>query len=379
VFPSARIPIVFGSAALALKALAGPAPDGNSDADALDNDVIAFQCPSRDDQAEKSGLLSLAAAISEMMSLSPIAGAINASIRLIDSVSRNIIAWLEIEADILRQISVDTERAENEFGAIAKLRKGFAAKFDVFRERLAFFHAQEVRLLKQELSSTVNAFIPEALSSLLDDNTAMRARQMEVTLRMRLETAFLEAIERIRDLLENEQKMLRLELSKLLEASGVIGKPAAVLGQSLSLTPSLAALSEPAALGVAPHLKELTGELIIADFAPIVEELTSEASRVFQEACSTITEQTKPLTFGPIDAAIERISLALTEAQTRPPGNAEARVHAIHETISNLELILKASVSELATSNSCGFSVVIGDMKVTQGQESDLPHEVVHP
>jgi hypothetical protein len=156
-------------------------------------------------------------------------------------------------------------------------------------------------------------------------------------------------------LLENEQKRLRLELSKLLEASGVNGTPAIVLGQSLSLTPSLAALSEPAALGVTPHLKELTGDLIIADFAPIVEELISEASRVFQEACSTFAEQAKPLTFGPIDAAIERVSLALKGAQARPPGDTKTRVEAIHETTSDLELLL-APIGDVLEAGADGVS-----------------------
>ena len=54
----------------------------------------------------RSGLLSLAVAISEMMSTGPIADAIGEAARLIEAVSRNLIAWLEIEADLLRPDSI---------------------------------------------------------------------------------------------------------------------------------------------------------------------------------------------------------------------------------------------------------------------------------
>ena len=152
-------------------------------------------------------------------------------------------------------------------------------------------------------------------------------------------------------LLASEHEVLRSELSSLLEASGLAGKPTIILGQPLALTPSLAALSEPAALGFTAHLTDLAGtpavianrsvnlsDLIIADFAPIIEKLAGEASRVFQEGAFAFARQAKALTFGPIDNAIERVSLALNEARTE--GDAEASIQAIRETISSLEAIL---------------------------------------
>ncbi len=283
-----------------------------------------------------SGVSSLAAAISEMMSVGSMAGAINAATRLIESVSANLITWLEVEADLLGRVSVEAARAEQELGSISDLRNGLAAKFNVFSKRLDALHTQEVSLVKQSLVSTAQAFIAEALTSDRGDDIVSQANQIDGKLRMRIETAFLDAIEKLRNLLENEQELLRLDLSKLLDASGLTGKPSIILGQPLALTPSLAALSEPAVLGVGAQLNGLTADLVMADFAPIIEKLASEASRVFHEGSSTFAEQAKALTFGPIDALIESVSFALKEAPARQPGDAEMRMQAIRKTISNL-------------------------------------------
>ncbi|MGO9546505.1 MAG: dynamin family protein [Rhodomicrobium sp.] len=353
-FPSAGIPVVFGSAALALKALNrtvdGSPSSGSPDAGFEDEGAIGFQWPCQGEIASKaeaealflsSGVSSLAAAISEMMSVGSMAGAINAATRLIESVSANLITWLEVEADLLGRVSVEAARAEQELGSISDLRNGLAAKFNVFSKRLDALHTQEVSLVKQSLVSTAQAFIAEALTSDRGDDIVSQANQIDGKLRMRIETAFLDAIEKLRNLLENEQELLRLDLSKLLDASGLTGKPSIILGQPLALTPSLAALSEPAVLGVGAQLNGLTADLVMADFSPIIEKLASEASRVFHEGSSTFAEQAKALTFGPIDAVIERVSLALKEAPTRQPRDAKMCIEGLHKTISNLKQILE--------------------------------------
>ena len=86
-FPSARIPVVLGSAAFALKALnpdssdylpddgydAGEQDEGSASLDWLSRNEIAGG-GTADSYFEKSGLMSLAVAVSEMMNTGPIAG-----------------------------------------------------------------------------------------------------------------------------------------------------------------------------------------------------------------------------------------------------------------------------------------------------------------
>ncbi len=381
-FPSAHIPVVLGSAAFALKALnpassdyfpddgydtgAHDAGDGNSSASAQDEGSASLDWLSRDEIAgrgtadsyfEKSGLLSLAVAVSEMMNTGPIAGAINAASRLFESVGRNLIAWREIEADLLRKVRSGAGRDEKELAGITGLRTQLAAKFNVFLDCLDSLQAKKVNLIKQKLSSTVQAFIPEALASFSGGEVAAQASQIDVKLRIRLELAFQEAMEDVHNSLENEQELLRLELSKVLGPSSLAGGPMIVLGQPISLTPSLAALSEPAALGFTAHLIGLPGGpaggqgdavklegLIAEDFAPIIGKLASEASRVFREGASTFAGQAKALTFGPMDSVIESVSLALKEVQAQPPADHESAIQAIRDTISNLNPIVEAGL-----------------------------------
>ena len=370
-FPATHIPVVLGSAAFAHKALGRAGGDyfeaDGFDADAQDGngaqegDGGALDWLSRDEIGdagaagsyfEKSGLLSLAVAVSEMMNAGPIAGAARAASRLFDSVGRNLIAWREIEADLLSKVRSSAGRAESELAAIAGLRTQLAAKFNIFLDSLDALEAKKVNLIEQKLSATVQSFIPEALASFSGGEAAEQASQIDVKLRIRLELAFQEAMEDVRNVLENEQELLRLELSKVLAASG-LGGTAIVLGHHLSLTPSLTALSEPAALGFTGHSTGIPGgpaggggdgvkleDLIAGDFGPIIGKLAGEASRVFREGASTFAEQSKALTFGPMDSVIERVSLALTEARAQPPAYNETAIQDLSDIIANLKAVV---------------------------------------
>ncbi len=250
---------------------------------------------------------------------------------------------------MLRRIPLEAAEAQKELDVLAGLRYELAAKFDAYPERLEAINAQEVSLIKQRLSSAVQAFIPEALASLADGDIARQASQTDVKLRMRLEAVFQDAIEDTGEMLAAEHEALRSELTRLVEAAGLAGNPMIILGPPLTLMPSLAALSEPAALGFTTHLTQLNEnaggdgpgvnlqDLIVADFAPIIETLASEASRVFEDGTATFARQAKALTFGPIDSVIEKVSLALQEAQTPPQEDIEASIRAIRESISNLK------------------------------------------
>jgi GTP-binding protein EngB required for normal cell division len=358
-FPGSHIPVVFGSAAYAHKALNRHEPEYK------DDEAIGFHWPSQSDIAGRakaeafflrSGLLSLAVAVSEMMSTGPIADSIGVATRLIDVVGHNLAAWFEIEASLLRRLPDDAGRVRGDLDAIIALRHELAARFDAFVDKLDTLRDEEVSLIKQMLSAKVQAFIPETLTSLQNGELAAQASQIDVKLRMRLELAFQDAIADTCQMLASEQEAIKDELTARLEACGLPGKPAIVLGQPLCLTPSLAALSEPAALGFAAHLSRMAGtraggpgasavdlaDLIVADFVPILEKLGEEASKVFREGVLNFAKQAKALTFGPMDLVIGRMSLALNDAQTAQHEETETSIQTIRQTVLSLKPILEA-------------------------------------
>ena len=141
----------------------------------------------------RSGLLSLAVAVSEMMSTGPIADNVSVATRLIDEVGAT--SWRgSISKPLLRRIPADAAQVQQDLGVIARLRKELAARLDTFADRLDTFYTEEVGLIRQMLSSKVQAFIPEALAALQDSDLAQQASQIDVKLRIRLETAYLAAI-----------------------------------------------------------------------------------------------------------------------------------------------------------------------------------------
>jgi hypothetical protein len=236
------------------------------------------------------------------------------------------------------------------------LRGNLAARFDAFLERLDALHTEEVRLIKQMLSAKVQAFVPEMLASLEDSGLASHASQIDVKLRMRLEKAFQDAVADTCQMLATERETIRSELSSLLDAYALPGKPSVVLGQPLSLTPSLAALSEPAALGFATQLSRMAGrgaggldsggvdlaDLIAADFAPILDKLGEEASRVFEEGVANFARQAKALTFGPMDFVIGRVSAALNDTQALEQEETQTGIQAVRQAVLSLRPILEA-------------------------------------
>lgn len=367
-FPSSRIRVIFGSAAFAHKALSrnvsGPATYCEPDPFTQDWEAALLQLPSEEEITEiveaeasfaKSGILPLSKAISDMIGSSQNAHMIAEATGLIETVSYNLIAWLKIKADLLQRVSCDARQAEKELRSIAGLRRELAAKFDAFSAKLDAVIALKVNFVRQKLASTVEALIPSALKFCADGDISGRAGQIDVKLRMLLETVFQDAIEEVRHSLANEQEVLKLELSGLLASSGLNGKPAIILGQRLAFSPSLAALSEPAALGYAALLTKLAGTaahgqsggvdlpaLIIADFAPIVDKLTNEASRVFREGVSAFTSQARDLTFGPMDMVIRDIRLAHEDVQALQHKDHETGIRSIREKVSHLKLILEA-------------------------------------
>ncbi len=372
--PSAQIPIVLGSASWARKALsfstAAHCPPATL-MNGVREDFAAFEWPSHSEIAntvtaetlfQKSGLSSLAVAISEMMHDGPIAAAIRATESLLEEVCRNLISWLETEIGILGKIPTDLVSARSELSALVALRDALAAEFDTFSDSLAAIRAQKLSALYRELAGAIETSTAEALAALPDDAIAAQASQIDAKLRVKLESVFLTAVEDAGNQIAGEQERLRANLTRLFEETNFKQKPAAILGQVPAVSPSLTALSEPAALGLTESLREFASgpipaeiqstdlsRVILVDFRPIIENLASEAARVLQERSDTLIHQVKALTLGPMDIAIRHIDGEIQKTGTpsadtfSEPQSLDRKVQALHETISNLRLILTAS------------------------------------
>jgi GTP-binding protein EngB required for normal cell division len=354
-FPSAHIPVIFGSAAAALEALSLSMREGPATAVLWPSQQDITDKVAAEAHFAKSGLLALAVAISEQMRAGPIADAIRGATSLIEAVGRSLIRWLEVETALLSLFQNDPVQAKEQLAALVALRDGLPATFDAFSERLDTVLTGKVSLIKQHLSAALQAGVGEALT---DEAIAAQASQIDAKLRIKLEIAFLGAIEDMHDLLLREVEMLQRELSRQFEAHGKYEHAVALAGPRLALTPSLAALSEPAALQLTSSLREVAARpmpaeerhaylftLIIAGFEPIIEKLASEASKDFQEGASKLVWQAKALTISPIGMAIGRISEAILEAETRQAASAsgtflENKAQAVRERIPNIAAIL---------------------------------------
>jgi hypothetical protein len=191
-------------------------------------------------------------------------------------------------------------------------------------------------------------------------------------LRVNLENAFLTAFETAAKSVWSEQEVLRTEMTRLLEGSGLINRLALIVGDKApaGTLPSLAALGEPVALGLAASFDGLGGmslspeeqniylsRVIVADFEPIVITLSDEAARALNDLSAKLIQQMKMLTLRPLETVIRHISTTLggieTASHTAAPARQtlEREIESAHETISKLKLILAATVSALPANN----------------------------
>ncbi len=361
-FPSARIPIVFGSAIWARQAMTSSVNGSPEPLNDSSQDASIFAWPSHDEIADtvaaetffqKSGVSSLALAISELMQAAPIAGAIHSTASLLEAVCSNLILWLETEADVHRSIPADLASAQGELEALIALRERLASEIDALSNRLAEISTQKITSLHQELLDTAQLLTAEYLAALPDDGTAAQASQIDARLRIKLESVFSAAVEEVGKLIAIEQEALRMELARLFEASRLRGKPAIIVGRPLDMSPSLAALSEPAGSAILGELaapledrSAYLSKVILADFEPIIEALAGEASRCFHVRSANLIQQMKALTLNPLDITIQRIARAIQRAE-EPDSvcpltsqDSERQIQALRETILDLQLVL---------------------------------------
>ncbi len=378
-FPSAHIPIVFGSALWARKALfpnQARRPEGGNDiAPGAENIFEGFSAPDWPSHSEiadtvtaetfflKSGLSSLAVSISELMRSGTVADAITTTNSTVDAVCRNWIAFQEAGMRILSKMIPDMAAAKNEASALNRLQKLLSAELEAFVERLAQIYTQKVTDLHRSLAETVQSFIPE-IPALSESATLAQVSDADLKLRVKLEIAFLGAFESAEKAVRVEQERLLSELGQLLKGSGLVETITLITGRDSPsiVPPSLAALSEPAALGLAVSFGDISGKalppgdqhtalerVIVADFQPIVVSLADEAARALNDMSADILQQMRVLTLRPLDAVIQRVSNAMqgVESVAGATGAAEQRVGleigAMREATSKLKLILAAN------------------------------------
>ncbi len=358
-FPAANIQIVCGSAIWARSALlsgfiehgAKPAvisgenksgSPGNFDWPSLPEIADAV---SAETLLHKSGLSSLAVAISEAMQAGPIAEAIAAATALAEAVCRNLIVWLEIETNILSEVLSDPGSARKELSQLLALKAALSAEFDAFSERVAELLALKLSGLQPALARTVEDSLNGLMNGLSPSAAAAHASQIDIKLRLNAESAFLAAFEDASSSLAAEQERFGSGLEAQLAAAGFGGKLSIIAGHASSLSPSLAALSEPAAMNLAGEYAAGMSA-IIASFEPIVEKLAGEAAKTLKEKAAARLRQIRALTLAPLEAAAERISAGLCGIEPPLAHGPDARkelervMETIRDRAESLRLIL---------------------------------------
>ena len=335
-FPSAHIPIVFGSAFWARQALglSVQSPTNGWDRSAFLN---GFEWPSQTEIVgglsagallKKSGMLSLAVAISELMQTGPVADAIENSKKLVDAIGWNLIANLEAEIRLLS----NANQAKKEVWAFIFLKKALGVIFDNLAKALATIRSQQLMKLRSQLSAVVNARISEAASDPAQNKiTFAYASQFDARLRVELENRFLNAFGEAVQLYAGALNSSIADAHNLIEENDVIKGIAFDAASSAAVyePPSLAALGEPAAIELAANFGECLLEhlpqkvqgdyfstVVAADFNLIVGKLVDEAEGRLSRIAEAVTQQISILAARPLENTILRITNALAAAES---------------------------------------------------------------
>jgi len=344
-FPSAHIPIVFGSAFWARQALglSVQSPTNGWDRSAFLNGfewsafLNGLASPSQTEIVgglsagallKKSGMLSLAVAISELMQTGPVADAIENSKKLVNAIGWNLIASLEAEIRLLS----NANQARNEVWALIFLKKALAMIFDNLAKALATIRSQQLMKLRSQLGAVVNARIFEAASDPARNKiTFAYASQFDARLRVELEDRFLNAFSEAVQLYAGALNSSVADAHNLIEETGVIKGIAFDAASSAALyePPSLAALGEPAAIELAANFGECLLEhlpqkvqgdyfstVVAGDFNLIVGKLVDEAEGRLSRIAEVVTQQISILGVRPLEDSILRITNALAAAES---------------------------------------------------------------
>ena len=268
-FPSADIPVIYGSALWARAALfpSRSTMEISNDnqivggvAETLENaasnywpgDADLLQRVTIDTLFQKSGLSSLVLAISELMRTGPVADAVKAAAGLIEALSQNLIACSEAEIAILEKVSARIPDAEDELAALTALTAALSEKFEIFRESLAQNYTRNMSALHRTLTEAVTNSISEHFATRTDSSELAQLSHFDLKLRVKLENTFLSAFEDAAKSVLAEQEQFKSDLTAFFDSRPVVGPLAVMIGDKVppGAQPSIAALSEPVALGL---------------------------------------------------------------------------------------------------------------------------------
>jgi len=353
-FPSARIPVVIGSALWARQALAADAPAGVANGFDWSSQPQVAGGIFGDALLYKSGVPSLAGAISELMQTGPVADAIEDARKLVDAVCWNLAVCLRTQIEVLSSAGGAKEKA----AALISMREALAAKFDGLPQKLAAIRSQGLKELRSHLEGTLSAGVARAGFEEGKKMTSVLASAFDTRLRINLEIEFLNAFRKATASMAAALNDFTAEASSLIEAGGLIDKLAveAVSKTLLFEPPSLAALGEPATIETVAGLEErflerlpeterhdYFSKAVAADFAPILARLSNEADERLSQIAEELTEQMRMLTLRPLEKAIAQTSTGLSEVESS--GTSDGLLPAIadsRETITQLRRIMRA-------------------------------------
>ena len=365
-FPSAHIPIVFGSAFWARQAL-GPGAHAQMSRGDGSATVYGSEWPSQEEIAggmssdallTKSGLLSLAVAISELMQTGPVADAISSSGKLVDAISWNLIACLRAEIRLLSNMTHATDEAQ----ALLSLKEALSTKFDTLAQTLATIRSQQLIKLHLQLGAVVKARISEAASDPAQKITFAYASQFDARLRVELENKFLKAFGEAAQSFAGALSSFVADARSLIEASGLIDGITLDAASQATVyePPSLAALGEPAAIelaanfgeGLLEHLPQKEQgnyflKVVAADFDPILGKLADEAENRLSRMAKVVLQQMRMLILRPLENTILRITNALVAVESDKACLALTfALEDAREKIAHLKQIKRAEISE---------------------------------
>jgi hypothetical protein len=312
----------------------------------------------------QSGLPSLAVAISELMQTGGVADAIAACRTMIEAIGKNHIACLETGIEVLAAPEFTFELAKDKLDALAALREGLAARFNALLQDLAEIQAQKLAQLRADLDRTLRECLAEAASDPAESITLSHVSQIDMRLRVKLENVFLSAFDGAAQSVQAALGAFNAEAKSLPDESGLIDKLAVELTAkgAFSGPPPLAALAEPAALGLAATLNELAAlslpqarekdnllQAAVADFEPILAGLAQEAEAILATIPHHLSRQISMLAFRPIETAMQRIANIVSAAANPDSAEAQAAARELEETgsiIARLRSVLAASATE---------------------------------
>jgi tRNA U34 5-carboxymethylaminomethyl modifying GTPase MnmE/TrmE len=327
-FPDADVPVVLGSALWAKRSLSRGVETSSDPADGqgvseppalldLPNQDEVVQTAAAEIYLRKSGLRALVIAISELTEAGPVAENLAKTNALIERICRNTIASCEAELELLAAKLLSGDRVDAGWEPlVSEIRRAF----DQYAEAMEQFYNECVSAIFQKLSELVVAHAQELIAENPQAEWMDVLQHADLRLRLKLESVFIDEVDRLSEGLRSVQDALSSNLFVLLADSVFAGRLDLAVGARAMPKPSLAALSEPVALEftlgiVDGQSKNLSSDerldylrrLLVSDFEPIATQLAREAGRVLRQAVSALMNESMSQILRPIEASDERL------------------------------------------------------------------------